>query len=684
MILQRQPWRPDTAVCSISQFSFRALAQGWPRAWRCILALLGLLLLASCNRAPAQPPLALPAEILRVADDFSVRLETSADNGPVAVAYFDSQGRSRSTTFERFALTTGLANTNRDRTDSGPIVLDAKRAARQALGQVPLPTEQGVIQVKLVLYRGATELSARVDLTSLPRGGYALAPGSQQTNEREAPTAARTPAPTVRPLENTPPGLAMQAGDRRFEGVQSDYCWDIGCVSLNWITPVESAAIQRGATLTFTTSAAIAPTAVTLTVSEPRQRAPLAEFSLTPAISTSWAADLPAGSYTLIAKMTWGGRGATSRLFRVDVRDAAAAATARAQRYRLFVIGGDGNLWSTTNDGRQTQLTDLPIVTAISGEGVAGLSEFAVTADGMYVALAWFELAPAAVITAHLDLLDPNSGRRRPLDRLDNLPQADFGPASGQPTFAHLSWSQEPGAPRLTYARATGQVWHDGNTDTAVTHIWQVGVGQEFPEPLLNTPAETRDLHPTRLADDRLLFLRQARSENAPALWRLEKDGSVALLQRNVMAYDLAPANGRLAWLGLDTRPQPLNILGAPLALWIAPEMGAAGQIITELGWTLAGLRWNHTGDTLIFDGGRLADVSTVIWRWDTLEGLASVSNGPADSQPAWSLQDQGIVFSRRRDAGHYDLWQADLAGKNPIIIFTGGSHAWVAPVPAS
>ncbi|MBK7201199.1 hypothetical protein [Candidatus Amarolinea dominans] len=134
------------------------------------------------------------------------------------------------------------------------------------------------------------------------------------------------------------------------------------------------------------------------------------------------------------------------------------------------------------------------------------------------------EIVPGAVITAHLDLLDANSGQSR-LDRLDNLSQEDFGPASGQHAFAGLVWSAETDAPRLAYARATGQVWHNGNTDTAVTQIWHVGQ-QEFPEPLLSTLAETRDLEPAWLAAGRLLFLRQRRSERAPALWRLEKDGN--------------------------------------------------------------------------------------------------------------------------------------------------------------
>ncbi|MBK7201200.1 hypothetical protein [Candidatus Amarolinea dominans] len=50
----------------------------------------------------------------------------------------------------------------------------------------------------------------------------------------------------------------------------------------------------------------------------------------------------------------------------MDVSDPGAVATASAQRYRLFVIGDDGNLWSTITDGRQTQLTDLPAVSTIN------------------------------------------------------------------------------------------------------------------------------------------------------------------------------------------------------------------------------------------------------------------------------------------------------------------------------
>ena len=660
-------------------------AQPRRAAWRPVLAVLTLLLLAACNRAPAQTPLTLPAEILRVADDFSVRLETRTDNAAVAVAYFDSQGRSRTTTFERFAVTVAPENSGRGNTDSGPIVLDPKRAARQALGQAPLPTERGTIHVKLVIYRGATEISASVDLVILPRNGaYALLPETLQTDERQVPVAERTAAPTSRALEQTPPALSMQAGDRRFQGVQSDYCWDIGCVSLNWVTPAEVAAIQRGAALTFTTAATITPTAILLTISEPRQRAPLDEFPLTPAASASWRADLPAGSYTLIVTITWGSRGSTSRLFRVDVSDPGAVATASAQRYRLFVIGDDGNLWSTITDGRQTQLTDLPAVSTINNAAVAGLTDFALTADGKQVAIAWYEIAPGAVITAHLDLLDSNSGQSRALDRLDNLSQEDFGPASGQHAFAGLVWSAETDAPRLAYARATGQVWHNGNTDTAVTQIWHVGLGQEFPEPLLSTPAETRDLEPAWLAAGRLLFLRQRRSERAPALWRLEKDGNPALVQRNVVAYDVAPASGRLAWLGLDTRPQPFGALGTPFALWTAPDLDASGQVITEVGWTLRELSWNHAGDALIFDGGRLADVNLAIWRWDANQGLTRVSSGPADGQAVWLLLDQGVIFARRRGAGNSDLWLVDPDGGHPRLLFTGGSRARLVPAPAS
>ncbi len=657
--------------------------------YRVPLLVMLALLLAACTRTPAESPLVLPTEILRLADDFSVRLESGPNQAPVVIAYFDAQGRPRVSAYQRFNLTAEPTTGDRGAAAAGPIVLDTRRAARQSLGQVTLPTGAGNIRIRLALYQNSRELSASIEIKPLRRAGdFALQSATLQTGEREVPGLDITPPPTSRPIEQQPPAIALQTGGQQHPGAQYSFCWDIGCLDLTWAPPADVIAIERGATITVAIPITLTPTSpIALTVSEPLQRTPLHEFTLPASLAAPWRVDLPAGSYTIMVKATWGVQRFTSRLFRIAVTDPVAEATARAHQYRLLFAGDDGNLWLVASTGRQTLLTDLPTVGAIANQPVAGLSAFAAAPDGRQVALAWYELAPNDVITAHLDLLDLETRRRQPLDLLANLPSQVFGPDAAQRAFADLAWAPAAETPRLAYTRAEDRIWaaRPGVKPIAFSQVWQVVPGQSAPAPLFAPPADGRDLAPQWLADGRLLFLRQSSQESAPSLWQLAAaEQAPRRLRPNVLAFRLAPLSGRLAWIGLDLRPQPAGASGQPLALWLAPSLTGTGQAVSDPGQTFGDLAWRPASqaaaEVLALSGGRLADATLGILLWNPDQGLAALTNGPRDGQPLWLPHDQGLIYTRIQDDGSHALWRMDAGGQNQRIFLANGAQSRLLP----